>query len=69
MNMYELKSCWVAEYNPEQSCFNVTNLYKAIMANRRITIDKMNNGFQIFGVYKTREEAQEAVNEMKELQK
>jgi hypothetical protein len=69
MTLTELKKYWVAEWSTAQGCYNVTTLFQAIQNNRRMCIEKRNNDYQIFAIYETQQQATEACEEMRELQK
>lgn len=63
-----LNDLWVAEYSAEQKCFNVDILKNALAANAQMIVNKTNNDYLIFGIFKTAEEANAACDAMKRIQ-
>lgn len=57
---------YVAEYSNKQTCFHVDTLEKSLSANIETIINKWNNDYLIFGVFKTWEEAHVACDKMTE---
>ena len=60
---------WVAEFSGEQGCFNADTLENVIRINTKLVLERKNNGYLIFGIYGTQEEASEACEGMRRKQK
>lgn len=59
---------WVAEYSVQQNVFNVTSFEMALKQNQRMILDKRNNDYLIFGIFRTIHEAEAACDEMQKMQ-
>lgn len=59
---------WVAEYSEQQDAFNTTTLKQALEINCRMVVGKQNNGYLIFGIFQTLQEANVACEEMRKTQ-
>jgi hypothetical protein len=59
---------WVGEYSLSQDAFNTDSLSRALDTNKDLTQQKKNNDYQIFGIFKTLEEADLACDEMRKKQ-
>lgn len=60
---------YVAEYSNKQECFHVDTLEKSLKMNIGAIINKYNNDYLIFGVFKTWEEAHAACDKLREKMK
>lgn len=55
---------WVAEYSASQDAFHVETLQEALNSNFRMVVNKNNNDYLIFGIFRTYDEANKACDGM-----
>ena len=64
----EVGGYWVAEYSAQQNAFHIDFLKGALSINAQLIAKKQNNGYLIFGLFETGEEANAACDEMRHAQ-
>lgn len=63
-----LDKLWAAEYSVSAKCFHIDLLDSILRTNARMAASEQSSDYQIFGVFETSQEANDACDKMTEKQ-
>ncbi len=64
MNLSNTGDFWVVEYSTQQKAFNIDSLARILAVNYKMVKEGENNGYLVFGIFRTIQEANTACDKM-----